>query len=81
LVREWAQRSDPVNILYSDEPLAAVRTDKGRDLSLVDTAADCCGVNAQSPTSVSEGEKLIDHKAPPFVSGRLPRSACVERSI
>jgi len=53
LVREWAQRSNPVHILFSDEPLAAVRTDKGRDLSLIDPASDRCGVDAQSPTSVS----------------------------
>jgi len=50
-VSEWAQRSNPVNILFSDEPLAAVRTDKGRDLSLIDTAADCCGVDAEPSTS------------------------------
>ena len=51
LVSEWAQRSNPVNIFFSDEPLAAVRTDKGRDLSLIDTAADCCGVDAEPSTS------------------------------
>jgi hypothetical protein len=51
-VSKWAQRSDPVNIHFSDEPLAAVGADKSGDLALIDTAADCCRVNAEPSTSI-----------------------------